>query len=143
MQGGLRSFLSRGSIIKNAVLHQVRMVNPLLQPVVFSRFESAAPARMEEHGFENTTITDILNAKGKGADGSWLWCTTDDTVCEAVRSVCVSDLIAVVIAIIWLEFADKLMWLTSIVFIPDDPAQCWSIGGCETWGAEVNCWNYN
>jgi hypothetical protein len=62
-------------------------VNPLLQPVSFSRFEFAKPARIEEHGFESTTISDILQGKGKGADGSWLWCTTDDTVYVAVKSV--------------------------------------------------------
>ncbi|KAK4274957.1 hypothetical protein QN277_018110 [Acacia crassicarpa] len=87
MQGGLRSFLSHGSVIKNSVLQRVRMVNPLLQPVTFSRFESASPARMEEHGFESTTIADILKSKGKGADGSWLWCTTGDTVYDAVKSM--------------------------------------------------------
>jgi len=87
MQGGLRSFLSNGNVIKNAVLQRVRMVNPLLQPVAFSRFESATPSRIEEHGFESTTISDILQGKGKGADGSWLWCTTDDTVYDAVKSV--------------------------------------------------------
>lgn len=87
MQGGLRSFLSNGSVIKNAVLQRVRMVNPLLQPAAFSRFESVTPARIEEHGFESTTIADILQGKGKGADGSWLWCTTDDTVYDAVKSV--------------------------------------------------------
>lgn len=42
---------------------------------------------MEEHGFESTTISDILKAKGKSADGSWLWCTTDETVYDAVKSV--------------------------------------------------------
>lgn len=87
MQGGLRSFLSNGSVIKNAVLQRVRMVNPLFQPAAFSRFESVTPARIEEHGFESTTIADILQGKGKGADGSWLWCTTDDTVYDAVKSV--------------------------------------------------------
>ncbi|KAF7816271.1 CBS domain-containing protein CBSX3, mitochondrial [Senna tora] len=87
MQGGLRSFLTHGSVIKNAVLQRVRMVNPLLQPVASLRFESTAPARMEEHGFESTTIADILKGKGKGADGSWLWCTTDDTVYDAVQSM--------------------------------------------------------
>ena len=87
MQGGLRSFLSHGNVFKNAVLQRIRMVNPLLQPVAFSRFESVTPARMEEHGFESTTISDILKGKGKSADGSWLWCTTDDTVYEAVKSV--------------------------------------------------------
>lgn len=85
-------FLSHGNVIKNAVLQRFRVVSstsPLLQPVAFSRFESSsAPARMEEHGFESTTISDILKAKGKSADGSWLWCTTNDSVYDAVQSVC-------------------------------------------------------
>ncbi|CAL0308960.1 unnamed protein product [Lupinus luteus] len=90
MQGGLRVFLSEGNVIKNAVLQRIRVANPsLLQPAAFSRCEStAAPAaRIEEHGFESTTIADILNGKGKGADGSWLWCTTNDTVYNAVQSM--------------------------------------------------------
>ncbi|KAK4851575.1 hypothetical protein QYF36_016464 [Acer negundo] len=44
-------------------------------------------ARMEEHGFESTLIADVLKAKGKGADGSWLRCTTDDSVYNAVKSI--------------------------------------------------------
>ena len=87
MQGGLRSFLSHGNVIKNAVLQRVRMVNPLFQPIASLRFESVSPARIEESGFESTTIADIMKDKGKGADGSWLWCTTDDTVYDAVKSV--------------------------------------------------------
>ncbi|KAE9594456.1 hypothetical protein Lal_00001382 [Lupinus albus] len=90
MQGGLRVFLSQGNVIKNAVLQRIRVVNPsLLQPAAFSRHESTAEpaARIEEHGFESTTIADIMKGKGKGADGSWLWCTTDDTVFNAVQSM--------------------------------------------------------
>ncbi|KAK2632716.1 hypothetical protein EUGRSUZ_L01179 [Eucalyptus grandis] len=56
------------------------------QIVSFSRFMSVSSARIEEHGFESTTIADVLKAKGKSADGSWLWCTTDDTVYDAVKS---------------------------------------------------------
>ncbi|KAK7300589.1 hypothetical protein RJT34_11437 [Clitoria ternatea] len=97
MQGGLRSFLSNGGVVKNAVLQRIRMVNPLLQPVAFSRFESGAPARMEEHGFESTTIADIMKDKGKGADGSWLWCTTDDTVYDAVKSMTQNNVGALVV----------------------------------------------
>lgn len=87
MQGAIQSFLSHGNLVKSAVLQRIRLVNPMLRPVVSSRFESVSSARMEEHGFESTTISDILKAKGKGADGSWLWCTTDDTVYDAVKSV--------------------------------------------------------
>ncbi|KAJ7964356.1 CBS domain-containing protein CBSX3, mitochondrial-like [Quillaja saponaria] len=87
MQGGLRVFLSHGTVVKNAVMQRIRMVNPLLQPAAFSRFQSVTTARIEEHGFEHTTILDVLKAKGKSADGSWLWCTTDDTVYDAVKSM--------------------------------------------------------
>ncbi|XP_074564404.1 CBS domain-containing protein CBSX3, mitochondrial-like [Curcuma longa] len=61
--------------------------NPSMLPTVFARFESVSSTRLEEHGFESTTIMDILTAKGKSADGSWLWCTTDDTVYDAVKSM--------------------------------------------------------
>ncbi|XVE89466.1 hypothetical protein DITRI_Ditri19aG0203600 [Diplodiscus trichospermus] len=90
MQGPLRTLLLHGNTVKNALLQRIRVVNPVMQPIIFSRFESvssAPSARMEEHGFESTTIADIMKAKGKGADGSWLWCTTDDTVYNAVESM--------------------------------------------------------
>ncbi|CAH1447075.1 unnamed protein product [Lactuca virosa] len=89
MQGGIRSLVSHGSLVKQAVLQHVRVVkvNPL-QSLMLSRHESTSAApRMEEHGFESTTISDILKGKGKGADGSWLWCTTDDSVYDAVKSM--------------------------------------------------------
>lgn len=87
MQGGIRGFLSNGSVVKNAVLKRISLVNPLFQPAVLSRFQSSTSPQMEEHGFESTTIADILKGKGKSADGSWLWCTTDDTVYDAVKSM--------------------------------------------------------
>lgn len=89
MQGAIRSISSHGSILKNAVLQRIRLGNPIAQPLLFSRYQSATPtsARIEEHGFESTTISDILSAKGKSADGSWLWCTMDDTVYDAVQSM--------------------------------------------------------
>uniref|UniRef100_A0A2P2LH05 CBS domain-containing protein CBSX3 n=1 Tax=Rhizophora mucronata TaxID=61149 RepID=A0A2P2LH05_RHIMU len=87
MQRVARSFSLHGKVIKNALLQHVRVVNPLLQPIAFSRFESISPASIQEQGFGSTTIADIMRAKGKGADGSWLWCTTDDTVYDAVKSM--------------------------------------------------------
>ncbi|KAL7247127.1 hypothetical protein ACSBR2_002110 [Camellia fascicularis] len=85
MQGGIQKLMSHG---KNAVLQHIRLVNPVMRPLLFPRYESvAASSRMEEHGFESTTISDILKGKGKSADGSWLWCTTDDTVYDAVKSM--------------------------------------------------------
>lgn len=89
MQRAVRSLLSNGNVVvKSAVLDRFRVGTPMmLKPMVFSRFESASSARMEEHGFESTQISDVLKAKGKSADGSWLWCTTDDSVYDAVKSV--------------------------------------------------------
>ncbi|KAH7838578.1 hypothetical protein Vadar_028514 [Vaccinium darrowii] len=86
MQGGIQKVLSHGGVLKNAVLQHIRLVNPVARPLLFPRYESVASARMEEHGFESTTISDILKAKGKSADGSWLWCATEDTVYDAVKS---------------------------------------------------------
>ncbi|GFZ01793.1 cystathionine beta-synthase (CBS) family protein [Actinidia rufa] len=89
MFGGIQKVLSHGGVLKNAVLQHIRLVNPVMpvmRPLLFPRYESTSPARIEEHGFESTTIADILKGKGKNADGSWLWCTTDDTVYDAVQS---------------------------------------------------------
>jgi len=63
---------SHGSVFKSAVLRHVRLVNPVLvsRPLMFVRQETTSTARIEEHGFESTKISDILKGKGKGADGS-------------------------------------------------------------------------
>ncbi|KAM7255853.1 hypothetical protein ACFE04_011594 [Oxalis oulophora] len=89
MRGAIRSCLMHGIAVKSAVLNRVSVASPVLRSSLFPRYESAQPqpTRMEEHGFESTKIADILKAKGKGADGSWLWCTMDDSVYEAVKSM--------------------------------------------------------
>lgn len=87
MQGGIQAIFSHGNVLKNAVLQHVRVVTPSVRALMFLRHESTSAARIEEHGFESTKISDVLTAKGKGADGSWLWCTTDDSVYDAVKSV--------------------------------------------------------
>ncbi|KAL8129855.1 hypothetical protein V2J09_019010 [Rumex salicifolius] len=87
MQGAIGSFLLHGRSIKIAVMQHLRVAGPLMRPALFQRFESTVTTRMEEHGFESTTIADILKGKGKGADGSWLWCTVDDSVYDAVKSM--------------------------------------------------------
>jgi signal-transduction protein with cAMP-binding, CBS, and nucleotidyltransferase domain len=56
-------------------------------PAVFPRFMSASSVQIEDSTFESGTISDILKSKGKSADGSWLWCTTEDTVYDAVKSM--------------------------------------------------------
>ena len=89
MQGAIQAIRSRGNVLRSAVLQHVRILNPALHPAIFSRTESVSSAELEEHGFESTTVSDILKSKGKSADGSWLWCTTDDSVYDAVKSVCI------------------------------------------------------
>ncbi|CAA6663701.1 unnamed protein product [Spirodela intermedia] len=75
----------------------------LLRPVgllslrFFDSSAATSGAKLEETGFESTTIADILKAKGKGADGSWLWCTTEDTVYEAVKSMTQNNVGALVV----------------------------------------------
>ncbi|KAL3616263.1 CBS domain-containing protein cbsx3, mitochondrial [Castilleja foliolosa] len=87
MQGGIRSIFSHGHMLKNAVLRHVRVAPPSMRPLMFTRQESTSTARIEEHGFESAKISDVLTAKGKSADGSWLWCTTNDSVYDAVKSM--------------------------------------------------------
>lgn len=103
MQGAVRSFLSHGNVVKTAVLQQIRVANPHMRPAMLSRFStSASSANIEEHGFESTTIDDILKAKGKSADGSWLWCTTEDSVYDAVQSVCFLPRVVCFLAFLYL-----------------------------------------
>lgn len=87
MQGIFQGIRLYGNVLKYSILKHVRVMAPVTQPVMFSRFESVSAPRLEEHGFESTTIADVLNDKGKGADGSWLWCSTDDFVYDAVKSM--------------------------------------------------------
>ncbi|CAN1192110.1 hypothetical protein LINPERHAP2_LOCUS41390, partial [Linum perenne] len=82
------SFLLQGRSCENHAPPARPGPNPALRPLVFSISESvSSAARIEEHGFEHTTISDVLLAK-------------------------------------------------------DDSAQCWSIGGGETWRAEVERRNH-
>ncbi|CAN1290490.1 CBS domain-containing protein CBSX3, mitochondrial [Linum perenne] len=64
MQGAIGAFYSRARVVKTTLLQHVRVLNPALRPLIFSRSESvSSAARIEEHGFEHTTISDVLSAK--------------------------------------------------------------------------------
>uniref|UniRef100_A0A0C9QLE0 TSA: Wollemia nobilis Ref_Wollemi_Transcript_28415_1218 transcribed RNA sequence n=1 Tax=Wollemia nobilis TaxID=56998 RepID=A0A0C9QLE0_9CONI len=86
MQGVLRATQIYGGTLRNAILQHARVLEPSVRSNIIVRYESVSPA-LEEHGFESATIADILKAKGKSADGSWLWCATDDSVYDAVKSM--------------------------------------------------------
>jgi hypothetical protein len=89
MQRAMQAIGSHGNVLKSAVLWHISAPKSAMLPTAFSRFMSVSTASLEERGFETVTISDVLKSKGKGADGSWLWCTTEDTVYDAVKSVCV------------------------------------------------------
>jgi hypothetical protein len=88
MQGLARLVQAQGRALSGSVLQHVRVGGSAFG--VQARQESGQPSKresLEEHGFESTTIADILKEKGRKADGSWLWCSVDDTVYDAVKSV--------------------------------------------------------
>ncbi|KAL5217136.1 hypothetical protein ABZP36_017820 [Zizania latifolia] len=87
MQRAIQAIGSHGSMLKSALLRHISAPNPAMLPAVHSRFMSVSSAQIEDSGFETATVADILKSKGKSADGSWLWCTTDDTVYDAVKSM--------------------------------------------------------
>ncbi|CAA0834206.1 CBS domain-containing protein CBSX3-mitochondrial [Striga hermonthica] len=68
---------------------------------IFACKESTSAARIEENSLENTTISDVLNVKGKGAHGFCLWCATDDSVYEAVKSMTLHNVGALVVVKLW------------------------------------------
>uniref|UniRef100_A0A0E0KIS0 CBS domain-containing protein n=1 Tax=Oryza punctata TaxID=4537 RepID=A0A0E0KIS0_ORYPU len=86
MQRAIQAIGSHGSLLKSAVLRHINVPKPAMLPAVYSRSMSVSSAQIEESGFETATVADILKSKGKSADGSWLWCTTDDSVYDAVKS---------------------------------------------------------
>nr|AIN39814.1 hypothetical protein [Zoysia matrella] len=87
MQRAIQSIGSHGSVLKSAVLRHISAPKSAMLPTAFSRFMSVSAASLEERGFETATVADVLKSKGKGADGSWLFCTTEDTVYDAVKSM--------------------------------------------------------
>ncbi|KAK3146158.1 hypothetical protein QOZ80_3BG0262430 [Eleusine coracana subsp. coracana] len=87
MQRAMQAIGSHGSVLKSAVLRHISAPKPSMLPAAFSRFMSVSPASLEERGFETATVADVLKSKGKGADGSWLCCTTEDSVYDAVKSM--------------------------------------------------------
>eukprot|EP00850_Spirogloea_muscicola_P006566 SM000031S11575 [mRNA] locus=s31:472872:474505:- [translate_table: standard] len=91
MQSLARLLQARGQAASGAVLRHVRVAGSSPSLDAFSRGRTLAgePAKeqIQEHGFESTTIADIIGQKSSEEDGSWLWCTTEDTVYDAVKSM--------------------------------------------------------
>ncbi|XP_077210760.1 CBS domain-containing protein CBSX3, mitochondrial-like [Tasmannia lanceolata] len=84
MQGIIRAI----PILRHGVLQHSHVRDAVYRLKIFSHFERISYTRSKEHqGLENTTIAEVLAAKGEGPDGegSLLWCCTDDTVYDAVK----------------------------------------------------------
>lgn len=123
MQRAIQAIGSHGSLLKSAVLRHISAPKPSILPAVYSRSMSVSSAQIEESGFETATVADILKSKGKSADGSWLWCTTDDSVYDAVKSVCV-------FSFSYYLLSEQLCFNMIKFLLSDDATQCWSSGGC-------------
>jgi hypothetical protein len=87
MQGLARLVQVQGRALSGSVLQHLRVEGSAFSSTIQARKESGQPSKdsLEEHGFERSTIADILKEKGQKADGSWLWCTVDETVYDAVK----------------------------------------------------------
>jgi len=81
MQSLTRIIQSQGKAIAGGVLQRISVASTR------SFSDANVSQKLEDVGFESTKISDILKEKGVKSDGSWLWCSTDDTVYDAVKQM--------------------------------------------------------
>ncbi|CAL5349276.1 unnamed protein product [Camellia sinensis] len=90
MQGFVRAVRSCHETLKLAIIQHSLVRDTTEMNKVFSRcgrVTSSPPAAMHQKGLENTTVADVLMTKGGEKVESWLWCSTDDTVHDAVKQM--------------------------------------------------------
>ncbi|XP_028079372.1 CBS domain-containing protein CBSX3, mitochondrial-like isoform X1 [Camellia sinensis] len=90
MQGFIRAVRSCHETLKLAILQHSLVRDTTEMNKIFSRcgcVTSSPPAAMHQKGLENTTVADVLMTKGGEKVESWLWCSTDDTVHDAVKQM--------------------------------------------------------
>ncbi|BBN06453.1 hypothetical protein MPTK1_3g21280 [Marchantia polymorpha subsp. ruderalis] len=80
MQSLTRIIQSQGKAISGGVLQRMSVATR-------SFSDTNASQKLEDVGFESTKISDILKDKGDKASGAWLWCSTDDSVYDAVKQM--------------------------------------------------------
>ncbi|XP_020524133.1 CBS domain-containing protein CBSX3, mitochondrial [Amborella trichopoda] len=83
MQGSIESMRHHGNTLKRAIKEYARAKNPVFRPYSFS-YSNSGPST-EENVFVTTTIGDILKAKRKDGNVICHWCTTQDTVYDAIN----------------------------------------------------------
>lgn len=75
--------------LKHAVLQNSHLRDATEMKRVFFQRACIIPSSMtQQKGLENTTVAEVLMTKDEEKVGSWLWCSTDDTVYDAVKQVC-------------------------------------------------------
>lgn len=75
-------------MLKHGVLQHMHVKDTDLKYKVFSRLEYIFSTRTTTHKeLENTTISDVIKAKGEGGDMPLLYCNINDTVYDAVKQV--------------------------------------------------------
>ncbi|KAA8537610.1 hypothetical protein F0562_027217 [Nyssa sinensis] len=86
MQGLARIVRSCQETLKLAILQNSPVGDNAEMKRVFSRCGCVTSSpTMQQKGLENTTVAEVLMAKGEEKVGTWLWCRTDDTVYDAVK----------------------------------------------------------
>ncbi|XP_017701893.1 CBS domain-containing protein CBSX3, mitochondrial-like [Phoenix dactylifera] len=98
MQGVAEAIRFHGNRLKLAVLQHISMKDKYLWSNLFTRFESAISTPTLPHrGLENTTIAQLLKAKGEDEAGAVYWCNTTDTVYDAVKNMTQHNIGALVV----------------------------------------------
>ncbi|KAL7175373.1 hypothetical protein ACSBR2_029052 [Camellia fascicularis] len=95
MQRFVRAVRSCHETLKLAILQHSLVRDTTGMNKVFSRcghVTSSPPPAMHQKGLENTTVADVLMTKGGEKVESWLWCSTDDTVHDALKQVIAKDM---------------------------------------------------
>ncbi|XP_010925983.1 CBS domain-containing protein CBSX3, mitochondrial-like [Elaeis guineensis] len=88
MQGVAQAIRFHGNRLKLAVLQHISMKEKSFWSNLFTRFESAiSTPSLPQRGLENTTIAELFKAKGEDKAGAVYWCSTTDTVYDAVKNM--------------------------------------------------------
>ncbi|KAM7518233.1 hypothetical protein LguiB_017195 [Lonicera macranthoides] len=74
--------------LKHAVLQNSHLRDATeMKKVFFRRACIISSSMSQQKGLENTTVAEVLMTKDEEKVGSWLWCSTDDTVYDAVKQM--------------------------------------------------------
>ncbi|KAJ3685021.1 hypothetical protein LUZ61_014185 [Rhynchospora tenuis] len=97
MQGVAKAIRLHGSRLKQAVLQHMSTDNLSLVNLM-TRFQTdTRDTTLAHKGLENITVAEILRIKGEHEAGNVYWCTTSDTVYDAVQHMTEQNVGALVV----------------------------------------------